>query len=133
MFKLMVIVATIVLVLHGLIHLMGTASYLKLVEVQGLPYKTTVLGGRWDLGGNGISLFGALWLVPALGFVVAAVGLSLGAPWWQPLLLTVTLFSLVLTALDWNIAFAGVVVNLIILALLWLGPRLAGSSALWAR
>lgn len=133
MSKTILIIATAILVLHGLIHLMGTSVYMKLASVEGFVYKTTVLGGRWDLGTGGISLFGALWLVPALGFVVAAVGLWLGAPWWQALLLPVTLFSLVLTALDWNIASAGAVVNLVILALLWLGPRVVGGAAIGAR
>jgi hypothetical protein len=36
-------------------------------------------------------------------------------------LLPVTELSLVLTALDWNVAFAGVGVNLVILALLLIG------------
>jgi type IV secretory pathway VirB6-like protein len=34
--------------------------------------------------------------------------------------------SLVLTALDWNAAFAGVLLNIAILVLLWLGPRFIG-------
>ncbi len=46
MSKFIMIVAVLVLALHGLIHLMGTASYMKLADIQGLPYKTTVLGGR---------------------------------------------------------------------------------------
>jgi len=46
--KMLIIVASIILILHGLVHLMGTAAYLKLAELKGLPYKTTVLGGRWD-------------------------------------------------------------------------------------
>lgn len=130
MFKLMVIVATIVLVLHGLIHLMGTASYMRLAEVQGLPYKTTVLGGRWDLGAGGIAAYGALWAVAAVGFVVVALAFWFGGAWWQPALVAVTLLSLVLTALDWNVAFAGAIVNLVILLWLWLGPRLRADLAL---
>jgi len=43
----------------------------------------------------------------------------------QPVLLGVTLFSLVLTAFDWGVAYAGVIVNFAILAVLWLGPRIA--------
>lgn len=62
MTNILLILASIALVLHGFIHLMGTASYLKWAEVQGLPYKTTVLGGRWDLGERGISVFGLLFL-----------------------------------------------------------------------
>jgi hypothetical protein len=40
---------------------------------------------------------------------------------------------LALTILDWNIAYAGVVINLVILVLIWLGPRLTSGSALFAR
>jgi hypothetical protein len=40
------IIAAVVLAAHGLLHLIGTAAYLKLADVQGFPYKTTVLGGR---------------------------------------------------------------------------------------
>ncbi len=38
-------------------------------------YKTTVLFGRWDLGPGSIRLFGLLFLVAAVGFVVAAIGM----------------------------------------------------------
>lgn len=124
MLRIMLIVATIVLVLHGLIHLMGTAAYLKLAVIQQLPYKTTVLGGRWDLGAGGIAVYGVLWAVAAVGFVVAALAFWFGWAGWQPLLLGVTLLSLALTALDWDVAFAGVILNIVILALLGLGPRL---------
>ncbi len=124
MLKIMLLIATIVLVLHGLIHLMGTVAYLQLGVIQQLPYKTTLLGGRWDLGAGGIAVYGALWAVAAIGFVVAALAFWFGWAGWQPLLLGVTLLSLVLTALDWDVAFAGVILNIAILALLWLGPRL---------
>lgn len=46
----------------------------------------------------------------AIGFVAAAVALLAGWGWWQPVLVGVTLFSLVLTALDWsNALLAGAV------------------------
>jgi hypothetical protein len=41
------VILAIVIALHGLVHLMGTFAYLKLAEVQGLPYKTTMFGGQW--------------------------------------------------------------------------------------
>ena len=124
MLKIMLIVATIVLFLHGLIHLMGTVAYIKLGVIQQLPYKTTVLGGRWELGAGGIAVYGALWAVAAIGFIVVAVALLMDWPWSQPVLVGITLLSLVLTALDWDVAYAGVILNIAILALLWLGPRL---------
>ena len=63
----------------------------------------------------------------AIGFAVTALAFWFGWGWWQPVLLSVTLFSLLLTALDWNVAFAGVIVNLAILILLGLGPRIAAA------
>ncbi len=116
------IIAAVVLALHGLIHLIGTAAYLKLADVQDFPYKTTVLGGRWDLGQAGISFFGVLWGVVAIGFVVAAIAFLINLTWWRSALLWVTIFSLILTALDSSDAYAGILVNSVILAVLWLRP-----------
>ena len=116
------IIASVLLIFHGLIHLMGTAAYMKLAVIDQLPYKTTVLGGRWELGPRGTTVYGALWAVAAIGFIVAAVALLSGWTWWQPVLIGVTLFSLILTALDWGVAYAGVIINIVILAVLWLGP-----------
>jgi hypothetical protein len=118
--RLFVIVAVVLLVLHGLIHLMGMAAYLELATVTGIPYKTTLLSGRWDVGDSGIHVFGVLWAIVAVGFVVGAVALFAGSPWWRSVLLTVTGLSLVLTGLDWNVAFAGFFVNVAILAVLLL-------------
>ena len=75
---------------------------------------------------SGIRIFGALWIVPAFGFVIAAVALWAGWESWRPVLLVTTLLSLALTSLDWRVAFAGAIVNVAILILLWLGPRVVG-------
>ena len=96
------IIAAIVLVLHGLIHLMGTTVYMKLGSIEGLAYKTTLLGERWDVGERGIWVYGVLWVVPAAGFVLAAVAMLAGWEWWRTWLLAVTLLSLVLTLLDFS-------------------------------
>ena len=59
------ILAGFVLVAHGLIHLIGTTVYLRLGEIKGFTYKTTLLGGRWDIGSAGMGIFGVLWAVAA--------------------------------------------------------------------
>jgi hypothetical protein len=116
--KTLSIVAAMILILHGLIHLMGTVTYMKLGTVQGLTYKTTLLGGHWDLGEGGISIYGALWAVAAIGFIVSAAALLFGWSWWKPVLAGVAAFSLALTTLDWKVASAGAILNIVILA--WL-------------
>lgn len=119
---LMLVVAVGGLILHGLIHLMGTTVYMKLGKIEGLPYKTTVLGGRWELGEGGMRLFGGLWVIPAVGFVLSGLALWFGWAWWQPLAVGSALLSLVLTGLDWSVAYAGAIVNVVILGMIWLGP-----------
>jgi hypothetical protein len=95
--------AAFITFVHGLIHLMGLAAYWKLAEIDNLPYKTTLLDGRWDVGESGIRVFGVLWQVAMAASAV---------------------LSLALTILDWKVAYAGVVVNIVILALLIVAPRL---------
>ncbi len=116
--KILFVALAIVLVLHGLVHLMGTVTYMKLGVVQGLTFKTTLLGGQWDIGENGIRVYGALWAAAAVGFVLAALAMLLGWDWWKPALAITAAFSLTLTVLDWKVAFAGVILNVVILA--WL-------------
>jgi hypothetical protein len=120
----LVVFAGILLVMHGLIHLMGTTVYMELGTVEALPYKTTLLGGRWELGAGGIRTFGALWLLPAVGFGLAGTALIAGWPWPTPLLAMVTLFSLVLTVLDWDRAYAGAFFNVVVLGALSAGPSI---------
>ena len=123
--RILTIIAAIVLIVHGLIHLMGTAVYARHAEIEGLDYKTTLLSGYWDLGRAGIRVYGWLWVLPAVGFVAAAVALLAGWAWLNPVLVAVTFVSLALTVLDWSNAFRGAVVDVVILMLILVGSRTA--------
>ena len=125
MTRILTIMIAVVLIVHGLIHLMGTAVYLSCAQLKGLSYKTTLLNGRWNLGEKGIRIFGALWILPAIGFVAAVLALLSDWDWWKPALVGVTVFSLALTALDWRKAFMGVIVDIAILGLVPLVSRIA--------
>ena len=118
------IVFAAILAVHGLVHLIGTAVYFQFTEMAEFPYKTTVLGGYWNLGTTGIQVFGLLWAAAAIGFWVAAGALLRASGAGHSILLAVTLLSLVLTTLDWTVAYAGIIVNLGILTALLLVPRL---------
>ncbi|PQJ26820.1 ABC transporter permease [Salinibacter sp. 10B] len=124
MLRFLNLAAAALLFLHGLVHLLGTAVYLRLAELPEFPYKTTLLNGYWDLGPAGIRIFGILWAGAAIGLWVGALAFLLDWPNWRVLLVGVTLFSVVLTALDWTVAYAGLIVNVGILAALFLAPRL---------
>ena len=114
--------ASFVVFMHGLIHLMGFATYWQLAEIEELPYKTSLLKGRWEVGETGIRIFGALWLIVAVGYVIATYGLVTEQDWWRPAMAGVTLLSLALTTLDWDVAYAGIFVNVVILVLVMAEP-----------
>jgi hypothetical protein len=108
------------MILHGIAHLVGFAGSWHLGE---LPYKTTVLGGRVDLGDTGIRAAGLLWLTAAMAFVVVGAGTALDYSWWAKAALYVTLASLALTIMEFPEAKLGLVVNLAILAVLVVSTR----------
>lgn len=125
MLKLLPVVLVIGLSIHGLIHLMGFVAYWPLKDVPELAYKTAFLGGRLEFGANGTRLFSLLWLLAAIGFIVAGIALVSEWSWGVPLLVLVTLLSLVITVLDWEPAFRGTLINGVILAVLLLEPHFA--------
>ena len=67
---------------HGAAHVVGFAVPWKLVSSAEVPYRTTVLAGAVDVGALGVRLIGVLWLMVALAFVGAAVGLLQHTTWW---------------------------------------------------
>jgi hypothetical protein len=118
------IILTIVLIGHGLVHLIGFVVPWRQVTVGGLKYTTTVLAGRVDIGTAGIRLFGLFWLVATVGYVVAGIGVFTMQPWWQTLTLGVTLLSLVLCLLALPDTVFGALINLAILGYLFYADNL---------
>lgn len=117
-------IAAFIIFAHGLVHLFYFVSYWPLAEMEEFPYKTTLLYGRWDIGPAGIRLVGLLFLVVAVIFIIAAIGLAFTTGWWRPVMATAAVLSLVLTLLDFSIAYGGPIVDLLILVMIWVAPRL---------
>ncbi|HLN61736.1 MAG TPA: hypothetical protein VK464_09310 [Symbiobacteriaceae bacterium] len=118
MVRMLFYAAVVIVGLHGLVHLMGFVPYWPLAAVRELPYKTAIAGGHWLVGAGGMKLFGLLWLLAALGFVAAAVGLFAGQAWWRPVMLATVAVSTAVIALDWAPAFRGAVVNGVIVVVI---------------
>ena len=111
------IVAAAVVAGHGLIHLIGFVVPWGLAQVEGFPYRTTALGGAIALGDAGARAVGVAWLVCAVGFVLAGLGIWRRAPWALPLAAVLAIASIVLCVLGLPEAVAGIVVNAVILGL----------------
>ncbi len=123
--KIIPYLAAAIIIVHGLIHLMGFVAYWPLAEIADLPYKTTLLGTRWSIGNSGMRFYSVLWLVTAVALAAASVGILVKQSWWYPLMWAGVLLSLLITVLDWQNAFRGAVVSLVLLVplLLVMGLR----------
>ena len=109
------IIAAAVVAGHGLIHLIGFVVPWGLAEVEGFPYRTTALGGAVALNDAGARAVGIAWLVCAVGFAVAGLGIRRRAPWALPAAAVLAVASIVLCVLGLPEAVAGIVVNAVIL------------------
>jgi hypothetical protein len=107
-----------VLVVHGIAHLPGFAVPWQLITSTELPYRTTVLAGRIDIGDAGVRAVGLAWALAAAAFIALAWSLWAGLPWTRTLIACAVAFSLVLCAAGWPDARIGVAANILILAML---------------
>ena len=120
----------LILIVHGVAHLVGFVVPWRLAKLDEAPYKTTLLGGRLDVGDAGIRFNGVLWLLAGLGFVVSGAALMLVAPWWPHFTTIAAAGSLVLAVAGWPDSRIGVPIDLLILAYLLIGGSLGWLSAL---
>lgn len=111
------------LLAHGIAHLVGFAAAWKLGEFPALPYKTTILAGSVDLGEGGIRLMGVAWVLLAVAFAAAAVGLALRQPWWSVTAWWAIGVSALVCVLNWPEARIGLAFNGLLVVILFLLAR----------
>lgn len=117
-------VLAVMLVGHGIAHLVGFVSSWRLATLSDLPYKTTVFAGQLDVGAVGIRIVGVLWLLAATAFLVGAFAVLGHADWAIRFTVWVAIASLLLCVVGWPAARIGVAVNVVVVVLLALGSRL---------
>lgn len=110
-------VLAVLLLIHGFAHMVGFVVPWRFVKLAEMPYKTTLLAGRWDVGDGGIRAVGVLWLL--VGGVVFTLGGTLALTGVLPgtALLGVAALSSVLCVLGWPDARLGLLANGVIVAL----------------
>ena len=112
----------VLLVLHGIAHSLGfVAAWQLSAEVA---YKTTIMGGRVDVGDTGIRILGLLWLLIAAAFVFAGILTMLGHPAWLPAALGAATASIVLCATELPDARVGLVLSTAIMIALLAATRM---------
>lgn len=105
--------AAIIILMHGLIHLIGVVTFWKIGLHE--HYSTKLLGGALDIGEWGTYVLGFAWLVATVAYTIAAYGMFADQVWWQTGLFAAAAYSLILTVLGWKDAIFGTLLNLWIL------------------
>jgi hypothetical protein len=114
-----IVVFAILLVVHGLIHLLGFAKAFGLAE---LPQLTQPVS----------PLLGALWLIAGLGFLVAAASLFLWPRSWWAIGVCAIVLSMAAIVPSWTDAKFGALANLVALVGVVLGFLAQGPTSLRA-
>ena len=122
-------ILALVLLVHGLAHLMGVWEHLVLPQFEAVEHEATLLAGQWDVGATAIRGVGLLWLTGAIGFVVAAIGIANRRSWGRTTTLYVAILSLFITVLAWPPAVFGIYTNIAILIALLFVPGHDGGHA----
>ena len=93
----------ILMILHGLVHLMGFVKAFNLTELKEIKQEIS-------------RPMGLLWLTTVLLFGGSAAALLLGETWWWPITIASIVLSQIVIALHWKEAKWGTIANIIILA-----------------
>jgi uncharacterized membrane protein YphA (DoxX/SURF4 family) len=104
----------LLLIVHGVAHLVGFVVPWRLVTATDVPYRTTVLDGWVDVGDIGVRSVGVVWLLLALALVVVGIALLMGI-WSYPVAMWVLVASLAVCVVGLPDARIGLVVNIVLL------------------
>lgn len=110
------------MILHGIAHGVGFMGAWRLGK--DIPYKTTVLAGRLDLGDSGIRVMGVLWLLAGIAFVLAGVAAMMNRVEWTSFAFLITLVSFGLCVVELPEAKVGLALNVVLIVALLTVMRL---------
>lgn len=99
----------LMMVLHGIIHLMGGFSELGLAEVEG------TVRTLFYMSDNIKFMLGFVWILATILFLVTPYGFASGKKWWKQSAIVSVVVSQVLVILWWPDAKFGTIPNIITL------------------
>jgi hypothetical protein len=109
-------IAALLLVGHGLIHLIGFVTPWRIATLEGFAYRTTVFGGALDVGDVGARVIGLVWLGLTFGFLAAGYGISRRSRWAVGLTGVLAIVSVIVCLLGLPEAGTGIPIDGVILA-----------------
>jgi hypothetical protein len=110
------VVIGVLLVLHGVIHLLGFLTSWDLIDVPGLSRTPTIFADDPPVGV--LRDLGLLWLLGFVAFPVAGYAVIQGLHWWEGLTFLSAIVSFVATIFWIHEAWVGTLLNGMIIVLI---------------
>ncbi len=110
----------VIIIVHGLIHLLGFVKEWQLAKVPQLTGKTLI-----PIPGSLARPMGLLWLIVSCLFIGAMIAFLLKKEWWWLVAAPALLLSQVLIVLYWQDAKFGTIANVLLL------PIVVVAGAIW--
>lgn len=98
------VIAGVFLILHGLVHLLYFGQSARLFELKpGMVWPDGSLAFSKLFGENSTRTLASIFcILAAAGFVLGALGIFFGQPWWRTAVIASAAFSGVFYLLFWN-------------------------------
>ena len=119
----MKITIAIFLFLHGLAHLVGFIVPWRIAKMDDMPYKTTLIYGKVDVGDIGIRIMGIIWLLIAMVYFYSGWITYQQMDIWLIFTLITTVVSLFFCILAIPDTKIGIVINIILIVLYYLNDH----------
>ncbi len=112
------IIFTIVLIIHAIAHLPGFVMSFKLAEIKELPYSTKIFFKKVEIGEFGIKIYGVIWLLLSLVFLIAVFFIIFDKPVFKETVLAASILSLLISTAGLPETKFGVIINLLLIVYL---------------
>ena len=114
-------ILAIVLIVHGLAHLVGFAVPWGLVDREGVMHQTALLGGLFEVSQRALRALGIVWLLLAAALVTVGIAFALRRSWAPSAATLMVAASLVMCVIAWPITRIGLGINVALIAALLIG------------
>ncbi len=111
-------VVGLLLLFHGLIHLLGPIEIWAIADLEELTGQPVI-----DLGQSVTNVLAGVWLVAFIVLVGTGIGVLVGRTWWRVWALFGVVISQVVIFIWWDDAAAGTLPNLLVIAAVVLSKR----------
>ena len=117
------IALAVFLVLHGIAHIVGFVVPWRIAKMDDMPYKTTIINGKIDVGDVGIRILGIIWLLIALAYFYSGWITYQQFDFWLTYTLVVSVISLAFCIIAVPDSHIGIYINIALIALYYLNDK----------